>query len=248
METIAIVSRKGGTGKTATVQALGAGLRRRGYSVLHIDLDNQANLTFGMGADPERIGIMEVLTQAAKAREVIQHTPNGDVIAGSESLAGIETVVEGPRMEYRLAEALKGLKYDFCILDTPASLGLITANALIAATNVIVTVQADLFSIQGLSLLQKAIASIEEYDKHKVKISGILITRYSGRAIISRDMRSNLQEVADILGTRLYNTPIRECVAIREAQATRTDIFSFAPKSNGAKDYAAFIEEYIKSR
>lgn len=248
MEVIAIVNRKGGVGKTATAQALGAGLIRKGCSVLYIDLDSQTNLSYGLGADPEGLSSMDVLTGDATAQEAIQHTPQGDVIAGAEALAGADAAIDGTGKEYRLKEALNGLQYDYCIVDTPAQLGTLTVNALTAADSVVIPVQAEVYSLQGIGQLSKVIEAVKKYCNHDLYIRGILITRYNGRAIISRDMQSNLEEAAQQLKTRLYSTPIRECVSIKEAQAQQQDIYSYAPRSNAAKDYAAFIEEFTERK
>lgn len=248
MEVIAIVNRKGGVGKTATAQALGAGLIRKGCSVLYIDLDSQTNLTYGLGADAAGLSSMDVLTGEATAQEAIQHTPQGDVIAGAEALAGADAAIDGKGKEYRLKEALDGLQYDYCIVDTPAQLGTLTVNALTAADSVVIPVQAEVYSLQGIGQLSKAIEAVKKYCNHDLYIRGILITRYNGRAIISRDMQSNLEEAAAQLKTSLYSTPIRECVSIKEAQASQQDIYSYAPRSNAAKDYEAFVEEFMERK
>lgn len=246
MEVIAIVNRKGGVGKTATAQALGAGLRKKGYSVLYIDLDSQTNLTYGLGADAGGLSSMDVLTGEAAAAAAIQKTPQGDAIAGVEALAGADAAIDGTGKEYRLKEALDGLQYDYCIIDTPAALGTLTINALTAANKAIIPVQAEVFSLQGIGLLNETIEAVKKYCNHDLKISGILITRFNGRAILSRDMRENLESAAKQLNTTLYSTPIRECISVKEAQAQQQDIFSYAPRSNAAKDYAAFINEFTE--
>lgn len=246
MEVIAIVNRKGGVGKTATAQALGAGLIKKGCSVLYIDLDSQTNLTYGLRADAGGLSSMDVLAGDATAQEAIQHTQQGDVIAGAEALAGADAAIDGTGKEYRLKEALEGLQYDYCIIDTPAALGTLTVNALTAADSVIIPVQAEVYSLQGIGQLSKTIETVKKYCNRNLYIRGILITRYNGRAIISRDMQSNLEDAAAQLKTRLYSTPIRECVSIKEAQASQQDIYSYAPRSNAAKDYAAFIEEFTE--
>lgn len=245
MEVVAIVNRKGGVGKTATAQALGAGLLRNGYSVLYIDLDSQTNLSYGLAADTNSLSIMDVLTGEAKAQDAIQHTPQGDIIAGSDTLAAADAIIDGTGKEYRLKEALKGLQYDFCIIDTPAQLGTLTINALTAAQSAVIPVQAEVYSLQGIAQLNKAVEAVKKYCNHDLYVRGILITRYNGRAVLSRDMQSNLEEVAQQLKTRLYSTPIRECISIKEAQAQQEDIFSYAPRSNAAQDYEAFIEQFL---
>lgn len=248
MQVIAIINRKGGVGKTATAQALGAGLLRRGARVLFIDLDSQTNLTYGLNADQTGHDVMEVLTGACRTTDAIQHTEQGDILAGAESLAAADATIDGTGKEYRLREALEGLndRYDYVIIDTPAALGTLTVNALTAADSVIIPVQADEYSLQGIGQLHKAITAVRKYCNHDLKIDGILITRYSARSILSRDMQSNLQDVAAALDTRLYSVPIRECVAVKEAQACKQDIFTYAPRSNAAKDYSAFIDEFMQ--
>lgn len=248
MEVVAIVNRKGGVGKTATAQALGAGLARKKKKVLYIDLDSQTNLSYGLGADPEGLNSMDVLTGEATAAEAIQHTPQGDVIAGSEALAGADAAIDGTGKEYRLKEAIDGLQYDYIIIDTPAQLGTLTVNALTAANSVVIPVQAEVYSLQGIGQLSKTIEAVKKYCNRDLYIRGILITRYNGRAVISKDMQSNLKDAAEQLKTKLYSTPIRECVSIKEAQAIQQDIYTYAPRSNAAKDYEAFIEEFTERK
>ena len=163
MEVVAIVNRKGGVGKTATAQALGAGLARKKKKVLYIDLDSQTNLSYGLGADPEGLNSMDVLTGEATAAEAIQHTPQGDVIAGSEALAGADAAIDGTGKEYRLKEAIDGLQYDYIIIDTPAQLGTLTVNALTAANSVVIPVQAEVYSLQGIGQLSKTIEAVNKY-------------------------------------------------------------------------------------
>jgi len=248
MKVISVVSRKGGVGKTATAGALGAGLQKRGYIVLYIDLDSQYNLSSGLAASTTGYSSMDLLTGTADLQQVIQHTPHGDIIAGSEDLAGADASITGNGKEYRLRNALEEVKsiYDYVIIDTPAALGVLTVNALTAATQALIPVQADIDSLLGLVQLKKAVDAVKQYCNKKLTIAGILITRYSGRAIISRDMQYNLEEAAQQLDTKLYSTPIRECIAMKEAKAQQADIFSYAPRSNAAKDYDSFINEFLQ--
>lgn len=246
MQTIAIINRKGGVGKTATAQALGAGLIRRKKKVLFIDLDSQTNLSYALAADLSQPNCMDLLTGKVSVSEAIQQTPQGDVIAGTEALATADAIIDGTGKEYRLAEALNGLKYDYIIIDTPAQLGTLTVNALTASNDVIIPVQADIYSLQGIGQLNDTIQAVKKYCNKDLLIKGILTTRYNARAVISKDMQENLAEVAKKLHTRLYSVPIRECIAVKEAQAAQQDIFTYAPKSNAASDYEAFINEFLK--
>ena len=245
---VSIVQRKGGSGKTTTAQALGAGLLRRKKKVLYVDLDSQANLTYALGVGNEDLTSLDVLMGTATASEAIVKTPNGDIIGASEALAAIDLKLTDTGKEYRLREALEDVKgkYDYIIIDTSAALNVATVNALTASDNAVIPVQADVFSLAGIGMLNDTIEQVRKYCNPSLKIAGILITRYNGRAILSRDMQANVNELAEALHTVVFKTPIRECVSIKEAQAVRINIFDYAPKSNAAADYAAFIEEYIK--
>ena len=247
-EIIAIVNRRGGVGKTATAHAIGAGLARRGYKTLFIDLDSQCNLTFDLGGKTAPLTSMEVLSGTATAQEAIQHTAGGDIIPASPSLAVADTTITGTGKEHRLKEALEGLEYDYIIIDTPPALGVLTVNALTACHSAIIPAQAEIHSLQGIGLLYEVIQAVQKYTNPALKVKGILVTRYNGRAILSRDMKDNLEATAKELGTKVFTTPIRECTAIKEAQATQSDIYSYAPKSNATADYTALINEILRER
>lgn len=247
-EIIAIVNRRGGAGKTATAHAIGAGLALRGYKTLFIDLDSQCNLTFDVGGKVARFTSIEVLSGTATAQEAIQHTEGGDIIPASPSLAIADTTITDTGKEYRLKEALEPIKqsYDYIIIDTPPALGVLTVNALTACTSAIIPAQAEVHSLQGIGLLYEVIQAVQKYTNPALTIKGILITRYNGRAILSRDMKSNLEATAKQLGTKVFTTPIRECTAVKEAQATQQAIFTYAPRSNATADYTALIEDILE--
>lgn len=248
-KTVAIANRKGGVGKTATAHALGAGLLRRGRRVLFIDLDSQCNLTDALGVDVKTVeaSSLDVLEGSSEASEAIIQTEGGDLLPATPQLATADKVIDGVGKEYRLRDALQPIarRYDFIIIDTPPALGVLTINALTASNKVIIPAQADLYSLTGIEQLYGTIGAIQHFTNKKLKIDGILVTRYVGRSIISKDMRSNLEDVAKIIETKVYKTSIRECIAVKEAQATHKDIFSYSLKSNASKDYEAFIEEFL---
>lgn len=249
MDIVAILNRKGGTGKTATAHALGSGLARKGYKVLFIDLDSQTNLTYSMGASTEEVTSLDLLTGKATAEQAIQHTPQGDVIAAEEELASADILIKETGKEYRLREALEGVKgqYDYVIIDTPAQLGVLTINALTAANSALIPAQADIYSLQGFVQLNDTIKTVQKYCNAALQIRGILITRYNSRSILARDMQENIAGVAKQLSTRLYKVPIRECAAVKEASAMQQDIYSYAPRSNAAKDYTDFVNEFLEN-
>ena len=239
-----ITNRKGGTAKTATAGALGAGLSIRGYKTLCIDMDSQANLTFDMGASSEGLSVMDVLKETATAEEAIQHTDRGDIIPGSAELATADLVIKNA---YSLRNAIDPIReqYDFIVIDCPPSLGILTVNALTASDSAVITAQAEVHSLQAIGQLNETIKAVRQNTNSNLQIEGILITRYNGRAILSRDMKQNLQEAARLLNTKVFAQPIRECTAIKEAQAMQQDIFTYSKRSNASTDYSAFVEEYI---
>ncbi|MDD2956475.1 MAG: ParA family protein [Oscillospiraceae bacterium] len=253
MRIIAIAQQKGGTGKSTTAQAIGAGLSHRGQRVLFVDLDPQGNLTYVLGADQSKATALDVLTGKVTAYKAAQAMNAGElpgmtaaaVIPGSPYLAGADATITGTGREYRLAEALKTVTgaFDVCIVDTPPALGILTVNALTAADDVIIPCLADVFSIQALGQIADTVAGIKANCNPRLKISGILLTRYTPRQNLTKDTADILGDAARKIGTRLFNTRIRETVSLREAQAMGKDIFSYNPRSAGAEDYNALIEE-----
>ena len=245
---IAVINQKGGVGKSTTALAIGAGLSLKGYSVLFIDLDAQGNLSYTLGADTKGYNAMGVLERPETAKEEIQHTPQGDIIASSPKLAGADKLLEETGKEYRLKEALDSLQgaYDYIIVDTPPALGILTINALTACTGAIIPAQADIYSLQGIGQLNSTIETVKKYCNPSLSIMGIVITRFNGRSIIRREVAEMLEHTADQLHTKLFSSKIRECTALVEAQATKQNIYSYAPRSNATADYKALVDESIK--
>ena len=242
MEAIAVINQKGGVAKTTTAHAIAAGLKQEGYKVLMVDLDGQESLTVCTGA------ALEILTRKAKAAQAIVRTDSGDIIPASDGLGAADTILKDIGKEYRLKEALKPISgaYDYCVIDCPPSLGILTINALTAANSCIVPAQADFLSLQAIGQLQQTVQTVRTYTNKWLKVKGIVITRYSARAVLSRDAADMIQAKAAEIGTKVYDTKIRECVSLKEAQAVRQSIFDYAPRSNGAKDYKALIAEIIE--
>ncbi len=260
MKTIVVTNQKGGVGKSTTVQALGAFLRAKRKRVLYIDMDAQGNLSDTLGfvpgggdASPTLLSLLEKRLpageRAEKAAAVIVRTSGGDLIPYSPALAAADLKVDGVGKEKRLAEALECLagSYDYALIDTPPALGVLTVNALSAADGAIIPAQADAYSLHGISQLYDTIDAVRAYTNPKLEVLGIVLTRYNGRSVLSRDVAESMETAAQKLGTRLCKTRIRECVALREAQASRQNIFSYAPRSNAALDYAALAKELQKA-
>lgn len=255
MQTIAIAQQKGGTGKSTTAHAIGAGLARQGKRVLFVDLDQQCNLTFILGADQSGATARDVLTGKATASKARQQISGADtlpdiggaaaIIPGSPYLAGADATITGKLREYLLAEALKPIAgdYDYCILDTPPALGILTVNALTAADRVIIPCLPDVFSIQALGQIAETIAGIKANCNPGLETAGVLITKYTPRQNLTRNTEEVLASAAAKIGTHLLKTRIRETVSLREAQALGKDIFTYSPRSAGAEDYNKLIQE-----
>lgn len=246
-EIYAVVNQKGGVGKSTTAQALARGLSLCGQRVLSIDLDQQGNLTYAMGGESGGEGSGEVLLGTASAGDVIAHLPQGDLLPSSLGLSGADLAITGPGQEYRLRKALAPLidVYDYIVIDTPPSMGILSVNALTAATKVIVPIQADIFSMQGVGQLLATYQAVREYTNPQISVAGLLLTRYSERAVLSRNVRDMATEAAQAFESTVFHATIREAVAIREAQISRQSIFDYAPKSNVAQDYEQFVQEVL---
>lgn len=245
METWAIVNQKGGVGKSTTALAIVAGLAMKGHRVLAVDLDAQSNLTYSMGGQMGGVSVLDALIETTQTASAIQRAQGADLLPGEPKLAAAEALLTETGKEYRLKEALASVagEYDYCIIDTPPSLGLLTVNALTASTGAIIPAQADIFSLQGITQLQSTIEAIRQYTNPALEVKGIVLTRHNARTIIGREVTEMIEKTAARLNTKLFATRIREGIAIKEAQATRQSIYTYAPKSNAANDYRALLEE-----
>lgn len=243
----AVINQKGGVGKSTTAAAMWAGFTLRGFKTLAIDLDAQGNLSFTAAASSDGNTVLEVLTGSCTASEAIQSTPTGDIIAASKALSGADAFIADTGKEYRLREALEPIKeqYDFIIIDTPPALGILTVNALTACHSVIIPAQADVYSLQGIGQLAETIKPVKKYCNPGLTIEGILLTRYSGRAVLSREVLELMQQQAAALNTKLFKVQIREAISVKEAQISQKSLFEYAPKAKVTEDYSAFLDEII---
>lgn len=242
---ITVINQKGGVGKTTTAHAIGAWLQRtKGKKVLFIDLDQQGNLTYATGASNSNYNSLKLLINGSLDAKKIQHTSSGfSVIPSDPALANIDMILTETGKEYRLKEALKGLKdYDYVVIDNPPSMNVIMINALTASDFAIIPAQADIFSLQGITQLGKSLDAVKSYTNKDLSVLGIVLTRHNGRTILSRDILEVIEDTAKQLKTKVYSQTIREAVAVKEAQATRKDIFSYDAKSNASQDYDALMQ------
>jgi len=248
---ITIANQKGGVAKTTTAQALAAGLKNRGYKVLAVDADPQGNLSSSIKAETyNRETIYEVMLKQTTPDKVIQNVAAFDIVPANIILAGIENkLLSELGREYRLDEtvitpALN--KYDYIIIDTPPTLGILTMNAIMAADEIIIPTTASIFAASGIEQLKMFVDSIVPYRKREaLRYNGILITKYNARTTINKELKEFTEELAKLIGTRVYETYIRFSVAIEEAQVQKTDIYNYR-KNNIANDYNSFVEEFLK--
>lgn len=254
MKVIAVNNQKGGTGKTTTAAALGFALYHRGFNVLLIDLDAQGNLSYTVNAEGGKYGIFGAMerpeTTPQEIQPVCSEESGGriDIIPSTERLAVAEKIFTEIGKEYKLKEALQYIDesaYDYVVIDTPPALGILSINALAAADTVVIPAQADIYSLQGITQISSTISTVRKYCNSRLTIDGIVLTRYNSRTTISKDLAAALTQTAEKLNTRVYDTRIRECTAIKEAQALRKDIFVYASKSNAADDYRNLTDEII---
>lgn len=245
MKTISITNQKGGVGKTSTASALMEGLSELGYKVLGVDLDGQANLSLQARANTKGSTVLGLLLGEIKAKEAVQETARGWIIPGSSKLTNADRFIEtGEELKAGLHEL--GRSFDFCIIDTPPALCARTLSALIASDSVVIPAKADLFSLQGIDELADTIAATKAARNKKLKVAGILLTCYKSRSTLHKEIIAPLEKLAADLGTTLFNTRIRDAVAVSEAPFLGTGLFASYPKSNVVEDYRAFIKELLE--
>ena len=248
---IVVANQKGGVAKTTTSGSMAASLKKKGYRVLAIDLDPQGNLSDSVGADAEnKPTIYEVMKREVKASEAIQVLDAFDIIPANIMLAAAEQELPPTGRDRRLKITVESVKenYDFIIVDTPPSLGVLTVNALVFGDEAVIPTNAGIFAVKGIQQLNATINDAQELADSKIKVAGILLTRYNPRTIISQDFKGITEELAETIGAPVYNTYIRNAVVVEEAQANNQDIFTYRSSSSVAEDYDAFVDEYLERR
>lgn len=243
--TIAVLNQKGGVGKTTTAINVGAYLAKSGHNVLLVDSDPQGNATSGLGLDKRayEVTTYEVLFDASLLDQAIQPTatPKLHVLPANANLAAAEVeLVEVPARETRLTEALAQASYDYVLIDCPPSLGLLTINALAAADAVLIPVQAEYYSLEGLGQLLEVVQRIRQGLNPHLELLGVVLTMYDKRTTLSEHVLLELQKH---LGDKLFETLIPRNVRLAEAPSFGQTIFEHDKWSKGARAYKQLAKE-----
>jgi chromosome partitioning protein len=247
---IAIANQKGGVGKTTTAINLAAGLASKGRRTLLLDLDPQANSSMSfLDVRQVKRSIYDALTQddvhLADILVPAEKIENLFVAPSTIALAKIEAKLIGELdSHYRLKDELQRVQdtFDYIVIDTPPTLGIITVNALVAATHVLIPIQASYFALEGTDDLLETIDKIKVRANPQLQILGALITMYDKRTLLAKDI---LEQIQSVFGVKVFNTIITKSVRLEESPAYRESIFSFAPKSTGAYEYYRLSEEVL---
>ena len=244
MKKIVVVNNKGGIGKTTSVQNISACLARSGKKTLILDLDPQTNLSESFGI----FGVEPNMFHSFSDGEPLNLIPiydNLTIVPSSIDFAGIEIeIAQKMRREYILEKLLKPLEnqFDYCVMDCPPSLGLITINALTAGDYVLIPLEAEYLAYRGLDTIRDLIANVKTEINNRLLITGVFFTKIKPTLSLTKAIT---EEVSKTFGDTLLKSSIRVNVALAESQSNGKDIFAYDPESNGAIDYKKLVDEIV---
>jgi chromosome partitioning protein len=244
MKITSLLNHKGGTGKTTCTTNIGSELARRGFKVLLIDFDPQANLSQGLGIFESEETIYTSLSRGKPLK--IYSLGNMDIIPSSLDLAGLETELSSKMArEHVLKNAIEKVKenYDYILIDCPPSLGIMTINCLIASDSVIVPLEAEFFAFKGIDTIISVIDQVNKAFGKNIKIDGVILNEYNPRKKLTQSIEAELRTH---LKETLLDSRLRTNIAISESQINGKTVYDYDPNSNGAKDFEAIVTELIK--
>ena len=244
---IAVANHKGGVGKTTTTSSLGSILAGKGYKVLLVDLDAQANLTTSLTPSSDGATIYEAMTGKVETLPIVILHEHLHLVPASLTLAMADVELSSAIARERILSDLliksKAVEtYDFILFDCPPSLGLMTLNAFTASTDILIPLVAEVLPFKGLTMINDFIKMVHARLNPQAHVSGILITRWEA-SNLSKGIENNLRQV---LGDTVFRTKIRKNVRLAEAPLENANIVDYDPRSNGAKDYLSFAEEFLE--
>lgn len=245
MKIIAVINQKGGVGKTTLTANLGTALASMKKKVLLVDTDPQSNLTYSFGIKSENGTMADVLQGKKTIQAILAQAEGLEIAPSSLSLADIEvSLVNKIGRERILKDRLAEVKgYDYILIDCPPSLSVLTVNALNASQEVLIPLQMEVLSMQGLSQLLDTIKEVKQVLNKGLTVRGIVPSMFDARRKLSEEV---LKEITGSIKEMIFKTHIRECVKIAEAPSFAKSVISYAPSSNGAEDFRNLAREFIK--
>lgn len=250
---ITITNNRGGVGKSTTAQTLAIGLAQKHKKVLLIDLDPQCNTSGTFKVDKAPNNIYKVLKNECDIRDAIYSNNVIDLISGSLELSRADDEFKRDAYFYKMHKLIKEQldkiknNYDFIIIDTAPNLSLMTTNAIYSSDYVLIPMLADIYSIQGLSVINKQIQDIKEgTDNKKVSIIGLLLTHYKAQTLLNKGLKDMLNDIAQKINTKIYKNTIRDSIIFSDSQATNNVCLLKYPTHNATGDYLGFINEFLK--
>ena len=246
---ISITNQKGGVGKTTTAINLAAAMAQKGMKTLLIDLDPQANSTMSyVDRRSVETSMFEVLTEAeVQLKDIVRPSglKNLDIAPSRISLAKIESKLLGEiDGHFRLRDKIDPVRrtYDAVLIDTPPTLGMITVNAMVASSHILIPIQSSYFALEGTDDLLETIDKIKARPNPSLQILGVVITLHDKRTVLGKDV---FKQIAGVFGKKVFKTTISKSVRLEESPAHQESIFTFAPRSSGAAEYYSLSEEVL---